>query len=397
MSALDATTALLRAIQVGPSRHNLAKTLIEGGAKWWWPLPATTIRNKGGVVKESKDESGSEEKDETEAKVEDSSDTFIDYSQKYSNRVLDKTDELLWSGMLRNQVTKGAWVVRSVEKVDQDNRTILFKAYGMVPGQDPYYAHLARINFDGSGLTILTEGNGTHSCSFDPESRYLIDTWRRVDAPPAVVLREAQSGRQLVELEHVDLADLLAAKPTWNPPEIFSAPGRDGTTLTHGIIIRPSSFDPSKRYPLDGMGTNWRSKAFHDVCYKNLKDAGFPDRIPRIRAAAATRPWMDFDRVGIYGASAGGQSAVAALLHHGDFYNVAIADSGCHDNRMDKLWWNEAWMGYPVDEAYRELTLEAEPKTPERPRWQTIKTRNTKTKGLQEPIETLERPRGPNI
>ena len=103
---------------------------------------------------------------------------------------------------------------------------------------------------------------------------------------------------------------------------------------------------------VDGMGTNDRGKAFHDVCWKNLKDAGFPDRIAWIKAAAATRPWMDLTRVGIYGGSAGGQSAMRALLDHHDFYHVAVADCGCHDNRMDKIWWNEQWMGWPVDESY---------------------------------------------
>jgi len=103
---------------------------------------------------------------------------------------------------------------------------------------------------------------------------------------------------------------------------------------------------------MDGMDTNWRSKAFHDVCWKNLADGGFPDRIAWIKAAATTRPWMDLSRIGIYGGSAGGQNALAALLHHGDFYKVAVADCGCHDNRMDKIWWNEAWMGWPVDESY---------------------------------------------
>jgi dipeptidyl aminopeptidase/acylaminoacyl peptidase len=105
---------------------------------------------------------------------------------------------------------------------------------------------------------------------------------------------------------------------------------------------------------IDGMGTNWRSKAFHDVCWKNLIDGGFPDRVPWIEAAAAARPWMDISRVGIYGGSAGGQNALAALLTHGDFYKAAAADCGCHDNRMDKIWWNEAWMGWPVDESYAE-------------------------------------------
>ncbi|RYD32245.1 MAG: S9 family peptidase, partial [Verrucomicrobiaceae bacterium] len=105
---------------------------------------------------------------------------------------------------------------------------------------------------------------------------------------------------------------------------------------------------------IDGMGTNWRSRKFHDVAWKNLKDAGFPDRIAWMKSAATTRPWMDLSRVGIYGGSAGGQNALAGLLHHGDFYKVGVADCGCHDNRMDKIWWNEAWMGWPVDKSYEE-------------------------------------------
>lgn len=103
---------------------------------------------------------------------------------------------------------------------------------------------------------------------------------------------------------------------------------------------------------IDGMGTANRSKAFHDVCWKNIKDAGFPDRIAWIKAAAQARPWMNIDRVGIYGGSAGGQNAMRAVLDHADFYDAAAADCGCHDNRMDKLWWNEQWMGWPVDESY---------------------------------------------
>jgi dipeptidyl-peptidase-4 len=103
---------------------------------------------------------------------------------------------------------------------------------------------------------------------------------------------------------------------------------------------------------VDGMGTNHRGKKFHDVAWKNLQDAGFPDRKAWIQAAAKTRPWMDLKRVGIYGGSAGGQSAMRALLDHHDFYSVAVADCGCHDNRMDKIWWNEQWLGWPLDESY---------------------------------------------
>jgi len=102
----------------------------------------------------------------------------------------------------------------------------------------------------------------------------------------------------------------------------------------------------------DGMGTSNRSKKFHDVCWKNLADAGFPDRILWIKAAAAGRPAMDLSRVGIYGTSAGGQSALRGMLDYADFYKAAVADSGCHDNRMDKIWWNEQWMGWPLDESY---------------------------------------------
>jgi dipeptidyl aminopeptidase/acylaminoacyl peptidase len=103
---------------------------------------------------------------------------------------------------------------------------------------------------------------------------------------------------------------------------------------------------------VDGMGTSNRSKAFHDVCWKNLADAGFPDRIAWMKAAAKKYPYMDLTRVGIYGTSAGGQNAAGALMTHGDFYKVAIADCGCHDNRMDKIWWNEQWMGWPVGPEY---------------------------------------------
>ena len=213
-----------------------------------------------------------------------------------------------------------------------------------------------------------------------------IDTCSRVDKAPVIVLRDAQTGAKKCDLESGDLKPLTDAG--WTTPERFKAPGRDGKTPIYGVIVRPSDFDASKKYPvieqiyagphdfytpksfgtltglheladlgfivvqMDGMGTNWRSRAFHDVCWKNLKDAGFPDRIAWMKAAQQTRPWMDSARVGIYGGSAGGQNALGALLFHGDFYRAAVADCGCHDNRMDKIWWNEAWMGWPVGPEY---------------------------------------------
>jgi dipeptidyl aminopeptidase/acylaminoacyl peptidase len=275
--------------------------------------------------------------------------------------------------------------VREVVEVNDEKRQLLLKVVGL-PGQDPYHHHFVRVNFDGSGLTRLTTSDGNHKIEFSPDRQWLIATWSRVDQPPVVEVRRAADGQLVAELERAD--DSALQQTGWSRPERFTAKGRDGTTDIHGIIIRPTRFDPNKKYPvvediyagpqdqfvpknyfpwsnmnamaelgfiivsIDGMGTNWRSKAFHDVCWKNLADSGFPDRIPWIKAAAATRPWMDLTRVGIFGGSAGGQSTLAGLLHHGDFYHVGVADCGCHDNRMDKIWWNEAWMGWPVDDSY---------------------------------------------
>lgn len=336
--------------------------------------------------------------------IEETSDTFIDYNGKFYLNILEDSGEIIWmserdgwnhlylydiqSGKVKKQITKGDWVVRSVDFVDTTNRHIWFFAGGIKPEQDPYYLHLCRINFNESGFLCLTDGDGTHEVQFSPDRKYLIDTYSRVDLPPITELRSAIDGRKICELEKANWDALL--KTGWKPPERFVAKGRDGITDIYGIIIKPINFDPSKKYPIiehiyagpqsafvpkkfqsfyemqtlaelgfilvqiDGMGTSHRSKIFHSVCYKNLADAGFPDRKLWIKAAAKERPWMDITRVGIYGGSAGGQNAARALIDHNDFYKAAAADCGCHDNRMDKLWWNELWMGYPVGPHYAE-------------------------------------------
>lgn len=336
--------------------------------------------------------------------VDEASATFIDWTAKTWREWLPGTGELLWmserdgwchlwlydvaTGQVKNQVTHGDWVVRKVESVDPKTRQVWFLAGGVRPDQDPYFLHLCRVNFDGTGFTILTEGNGTHAITFSPDRRWFIDTWSRVDQPPVIELRHSSDGSRVCELERADWTRLLTAG--WSVPERFIAPGRDGTTPIHGILIKPSNFDPTVRYPvieeiyagphgafvpkefgrltrqhalaelgfvivqIDGMGTSQRSKAFHDVCWKNLGDSGLLDRIAWMREAARSRPWMDLTRVGVYGGSAGGQSSTRALLAHGDFYKVAVSDCGCHDNRMDKMWWNEQWMGWPLGPHYAE-------------------------------------------
>ena len=319
---------------------------------------------------------------------------------------LEKTDEMIYvserdgwrhlylvdtkEAKIKNQVTKGTFVVRGIDRIDEENRQIWFRASGRNPEQDPYFVHFYRINFDGTGLVALTEGNGNHSIQYSPDRKYIIDTYSRVDLAPAHELRRVSDCGLVSKFEEADISELVDTG--WKPPEVFVAKGRDGTTDIWGIICRPRDFDPNKKYPvleqiysgpqgsyvpksfggarrfssladlgfivvqMDGMGTANRSKAFHDVCWKNLKDAGFPDRIRWHKAAAAKYPWYDITRVGIYGNSAGGQNAAAAVLFHPEFYKAAVANSGCHDNRMDKASWNEQWMGYPVGPQYAECS-----------------------------------------
>lgn len=345
------------------------------------------------------------------ALVEETSDTFIHYARATGDLATggrtfrhDAGDgrEVIWmsqrdgwshlylydgaTGRVKNQITKGDWMVRAVSFVDEDARQIVFMAGGAVAGQDPYFVQYYRVNFDGSGLTPLTTADGYHTVRFSEDRQHYVDTWSRVDRAPVSELRRTSDAGLVMALEQGDLAPLEAEG--WRAPEPFVAKGRDGVTDIYGVIIRPTTFDSSRRYPvieniyagphgsfvpktfneyygmqaladlgfivvqIDGMGTANRSKAFHDVAAKNLKDAGFPDRILWHRAVAAKYPYYDVSRVGIYGGSAGGQNAMGALLFHPEFYKAAVAFAGCHDNRMDKIWWNEQWMGWPIGPQY---------------------------------------------
>ena len=196
--------------------------------------------------------------------VDEQSPTFIDYSGKSFFNYLDDSGEIIWmserdgwnhlylydakTGSVKNQITKGEWVVRSVDKVDEKKRQIYFYAGGIRPGQDPYYLHYCRVNFDGTGLTILTEGDGTHSIKFSPDRQFFIDTCSRVDLPPVNELRRMEDGSLVCKLEEADWSELL--KTGWKMPERFVAKGRDGTTDIYGVIFRPTNFDPAKKYPV---------------------------------------------------------------------------------------------------------------------------------------------------
>ena len=343
--------------------------------------------------------------------VSEESATFVDYrplvmnqqdtGKEYRHDIADGK-EMVWAserdgwehlyllddktGKIENQITKGNWVVRAVNYVDDQKRQIWFEASGMNPDEDPYFVHGYRINFDGTGLTPLPEAPGNHHLEYSHDGKYYVDTWSTISEAPTMTLYQTDGNKQIAVLERGDISKLIAAG--WHPPEVFTAKGRDGKTDIWGVIYKPANFDPSKKYPviediyagpqgsfvpksfttraepltelgfvvvqIDGMGTNNRSRAFHNVAWKNLKDAGFPDRILWHKAAAKKFPWYDISNVGIFGTSAGGQSAMGALLFHPEFYKVAVSNSGCHDNRMDKIWWNEQWMGWPIGPQYSE-------------------------------------------
>jgi dipeptidyl aminopeptidase/acylaminoacyl peptidase len=290
---------------------------------------------------------------------------------------------------LEAQLTAGKWVIRGDPHVDPERGKIWFQASGREPNRDPYLIHQYVMNLDGSDLSLLTPEAADHSAQWSPNREMFVDSFSTINEPPIHVLRDGLTGDILMEIERADAR--LWLNTGWRPAEPFVAKGRDNQTDIHGIIWRPTDFDPDKKYPvveyiyagphdshvpkrfmissrtqmlaelgfivvqIDGMGTANRGKAFHDVSHQNLGDGGFPDRIKWIQAAAEVYPEMDLSRgVGIFGYSAGGYDSTRALLAHGDFYTVAASLAGNHDHRTDKTWWNELWMGWPLGPHYEE-------------------------------------------
>lgn len=336
--------------------------------------------------------------------IEETSDKYVNYA-RYFRHDLKNNQHIIWMSERDNwnhlymydratrqpshQITKGEWYVRQVLDIDEDNQQIWFTANGVQPDEDPYLIRYYRINFDGSQLTCLTPDEGMHTAWLSNDKKYLVDVYSMVNKAPVAVLRSATNGEIIMPLEVADISKLEAEG--WKAPEVFVAKGRDGETDMWGLIARPTNFDPTRKYPIieyiyqgpgdqyvpksfksynwymtslaelgfivvmvDGMSTSFRSREFENVCYKNLKDAGLPDHMIWIKAAAEKYPYMDIDRVGIYGCSAGGQESTNAVLLYPDFYKAAYSACGCHDNRMDKIWWNELWLGYPVGKQYIE-------------------------------------------
>ncbi len=331
--------------------------------------------------------------------------TYVDVNIFYY-KVLDKSNELLmtsekdgWNhlylydwknGELKSQVTKGNFVFKQVQFIDEENRKIYFTAGGKEEGRNPYLDHLYVVNFDGNDLKLLTPEDAHHEISFNKKGDLFVDNYSRVDLPTTSVLRSANNGEIVMELEQADVADLLATG--WTYPEVYKVKARDNETDVWGVIRKPSHFDKKKKYPIidgtysgpqavrmpisftnayrswdqsfaeigaivvtvDGLGTAQRSKKFHDFSYKNLGDIGADDHEKAIRELAEKYDFMDIARVGIFGHSAGGYDAARALLVKPDFYKVGVSSAGNHDHRLAKAWWPELYMGFPEGPEYAE-------------------------------------------
>ncbi|MYG80419.1 MAG: prolyl oligopeptidase family serine peptidase [Gemmatimonadetes bacterium] len=328
--------------------------------------------------------------------LEETEETFFESGSGTVNwRVLKESDEVIWfskrhnwghlylydlgSGELRSRITTGDWNVRQLLRVDEEARMLYFTGTGRESG-DPYFQHLYRIGMDGSGLTLLTPDSANHTVSLSPSGGYFVDTYSTPVTPPVTVLRD-MDGNVVLELERADISELLATG--WRAPEPFVVKARDGATDLHGLMYRPTHFDPSRSYPVvnylypgpqsgsvgsrsfrasrgdkqaiaelgfivvevDAMGTPGRSKAFHDTYYGNMGDNGLPDQVGMIRQLGARHPWMDLERVGIWGHSGGGFASTAGILRYPDFYKVAVSQAGNHDNRSYEDDWGEKWQG----------------------------------------------------
>ncbi len=285
----------------------------------------------------------------------------------------------LASGELKQQLTTGSWAVLQIQRVDVENEQLYFTGSNREPG-DPYYQYLYRMDFDGNKLINLTPEPANHVISWSQSEQYFTDIYSTPTSPPTAVIRDS-NGLVVTALEEVDISALVGS--SWIPPLAFTVKARDQQTDLYGLMYRPSNLDENLSYPIlnylypgpqsgsvgsrsfqasradkqalaelgfvvvevDGMGTPGRSKSFHDAYYGNMGDNGLPDQVSAIRQLAQRYPWMDLDRVGIWGHSGGGFASTAAILRYPDFYKVAVSGAGNHDNRNYEDDWGEKWQG----------------------------------------------------
>ena len=391
-------------LKMPPDQHrsSLCDNLACRGGDWndvqWAPDASSvafvsTSRDHRRTVLRVADASSGEVRDVLEETVK----TFFESGNGRINwRYLPASNEVIWfserdnwgqlylydlqTGKLKRQMTTGDGNVTQLLHVDPTTRALLFQAVGKESGRDPYFTHLYRMNMDGGAAKLLTPEEANHDITLSPSGRYFVDSYSKPDVPPVAVLRDAD-GKLIVELERADIAKLLATG--WKPPQPITVKARDGVTDLYGLMYRPTHSMPGRKYPIvnhvypgpqtgsvgsrsfsvargdaqalaelgfvvveiDGMGTPWRSKKFHEAYYGEMADNTLPDQIAGMKELARRFPWIDINRVGIYGHSGGGYAAAAAMFHHPEFFKVGISESGNHDNRVYEDDWAEKWMG----------------------------------------------------
>ncbi|TCV95918.1 dipeptidyl aminopeptidase/acylaminoacyl peptidase [Luteibacter rhizovicinus] len=316
---------------------------------------------------------------------------------KVNWQYVPETDEVIWfsersnwgqlymydlkTGKLKHQITSGDGNVTEVLRIDPKSKTIWFRGVGKEKGRNPYYQQFYKIGFDGKGLTLLTPEDADHTVELSKDGTYFVDSYSTIDNPPVTVLRRSDTGATVKEVARADISRLKAAG--WVPPTAFTVKARDGKTDLYGLMFKPTHFDPSKKYPIvdyiypgpqtgsvrtrsfipahgdnqalaelgfiviaiDGMGTPWRTKAFHDAYFQNIGDNTLPDQVAGLRELGKRYSWIDMDKVGIWGHSGGGNATATAMFRYPDLFKVGISESGNHDNRNYEDDWAEKWQG----------------------------------------------------
>ncbi|KQZ79503.1 peptidase S9 [Rhodanobacter sp. Root561] len=315
-------------------------------------------------------------------------------------RYLPETHEAIWfsernnwgnlylydlnTGKLKRAITKGDGNVTEVLKLDAKTRTVWFRGVGRTAGVNPYYQQFFKVSLDGGKPVLLTPEAADHTVTLSPDGKAFVDAYSTPTTPPVTVLRSADDGRKLADVATADITRLKATG--WVPPIPFTVKGRDGKTDLYGMMFKPTHFDASKKYPIidyiypgpqtgsvrgrsfssaradhqsvaelgfivvaiDGMGTPWRSKAFHDAYFEHVEDNTLPDQVAGLKELGKKYPWIDLDRVGVWGHSGGGNATAGAMFHYPDFFKVGWAESGNHDNRNYEDDWAEKWQGLLV-------------------------------------------------
>jgi dipeptidyl-peptidase-4 len=401
---IDVDAARVVRLRMPPDQHRstLCDDLACRGGEWsdvHWSLDASQVAFVS-TSRDHKHEQFRVADAETGAVRDVFDETVTTFFESGNGRVnwhfLPKSNEVLWfserdgwgqlylydlqTGTLKHQVTTGVGNVTQLLRVDEKSRTVYFAGVGKEQGRDPYFRHLYRIGLDGKGLRLLTPEDADHDVSLSPEGDVFVDNYSRPDVPPIAVLRNL-NGRQIVVLEQADTSRLVASG--WKPPTPITVKARDGVTDLYGLMFKPTDFDETKKYPIvnhiypgpqtgsvggrsfspargdtqalaelgfivveiDGMGTPWRSKKFHEAYYGDMGDNTLPDQVAAMKELAGRYPWIDIDRAGIYGHSGGGYAAADAMFRYPDFFKVGISESGNHDNRQYEDDWGEKWQG----------------------------------------------------